>query len=271
MRRSLSLRPFDAPARAASIARNLLAEPDRAARWRATRDALWALLEPLVPVGGSVVVVGAGNTDDVPLTARGARRREPRALRSAVTVIEHDVTAGAADAIARAAARGRVPDRPLVPGAPLPGAPYDLVIGDLFYSQLLYPPLVDLDVPAARRHAFLERYGDRLTRAVVARLHASAPYRPVVHLHDPLAWWPGHRQSVSLHAILALAQRDLAGALRLAATGEGPRECDPRCALAQLRIPVRHTALWRWPFAPDADYLVCATVAGSPPAPALRS
>jgi hypothetical protein len=47
--------------------------------------------------------------------------------------------------------------------------------------------------------------------------------------------------------------------------GRGPRESDPRAALAHFAIPMRATALWRWPFAPDTDYLVCATVAGPIP------
>ena len=185
-------------------------------------------------------------------------------------MIEHDLTDGAADAVARAAALGAVPDPLEVRESPLPGGPYDLVVGDLLYSQLLYPALLDLGVPAARRRAFLQRYGDRLTRAVVARLHTSAPNRPVVHLHDPLAWSPGHRQTVSLRDILALAQRDPAAALRLAAEGEGPRECDPRCALARFRIPIHRTEMWRWAFAGDTDYLVCASVAGDVPGRAAR-
>ena len=65
-------------------------------------------------------------------------------------MIEHDITHGVADRIAIAAAHAQVPPAATITEAPLRGAPYDLVIGDLLYSQLLYPALVDLDVPAAR-------------------------------------------------------------------------------------------------------------------------
>ena len=53
---------------------------------------------------------------------------------------------------------------------PLPGAPYDLIVGDLFYSQLLYPALVDLGVDSDRRAEALVRHAPPLTRAVVSRL-----------------------------------------------------------------------------------------------------
>jgi hypothetical protein len=240
-----------------------------------------------------VAIVGAGNGDDLPLrpiagragsvtlidldprAARGARRRLGRAERPKVDVIGHDITEGAADAIVLAArvdreaigAAGR-PDparksaresRP-PPGAPhpLPGAPYDLVIGDLFYSQLLYPALVDLGVDPNRRAETLRRHAPSLTHTAVARLHASAPR--VVHIHDPIAWWDGHEQPVALEEILAAAagQGPDAG-LALAARGVGPRESDPRAAIADLGLFPTASALWRWPFAPGVDYLACAT------------
>src|SRR5262249_25706374 len=134
--------------------------------------------------------------------ARGARRRQRRRERRKVEVVGHDVTEGAADAIALAAVRGEAPERVVVPEGPLPGAPYDLVIGDLLSSHLLYRALLDLGVEERRRAAFLGRYGPALTRSVVARLHPSAP--PVVHVHAPLAWWPGHDQPVELAQILRL-------------------------------------------------------------------
>ncbi|MFT3865506.1 MAG: hypothetical protein QM729_14640 [Solirubrobacterales bacterium] len=230
-------------------------------------------------------IVGAGNGDDLPLrritrraasvtlididplAARGARRRLGRAERREVEVIVHDVTEGAADAIALAAvddpgedvARGASGQ---VGPAPLPGAPYDLVLGDLFYSQLLYPALLDLGVEPALRDATLAGRGPSLTRAVVARLHASAPR--VVHLHDPLAWWDGHEQPFALDEILDLAATEGAdAALALAARGNGPHESDPRAALDDLGLSPAATALWRWPFAPGVDYLACATLVKS--------
>jgi hypothetical protein len=266
-----------APATIANTSRNAGAETDRHARWAPARDALWQLLQPLLSPDGRVAVLGAGNGDDLPLdriahgarhvslldldvpAARGARRRQPRRLRRHIQVIEHDVTNGAADKIAVATARGEVPAAPVIPESPLPGAPYDLVIGDLLYSQLLYPALVDLDIPTARTTAVLARYSPMLTRSVVARLHVSAPHGDVVHIHDPIAWWPGHSQPVALSQILAIADLNPEAAARLAARGTGPRDSDPRAALAAFAIPTHATAMWRWPFAKDVDYLACAT------------
>jgi hypothetical protein len=235
-----------------------------------------------------------------PIAVRAGRRRLPRAERAKVEVIGHDLTAGAADRIALAAladarvAPSAVDLRHPSPNAvdlshlyrrvdlshlyrrlgrprsgaaaePLPGAPFDLVIGDLFYSQLLYPALLDLGVEAERREAVLAEHAPSLTRAAVARLHASAPR--VVHVHDPLAWWDGHEQPVSLDEVLDRAASDgPETALSLAARGNGPQESDPRAALADLGLAPAATALWRWPFSDGVDYLACATlVAGGPP------
>ncbi len=283
------LRARQAPVRSANAGRNLLASGAPARRWKTVGDELWRLIDPLVGPSARVAVIGAGNGHDLPLTRlaaraarvtlididrralRRARRRLSPMLRRKLHVVEHDVTAGGADAIIRAGARGRVPDPVLVTEAPIPGAPYDLVIGDLFYSQLLYPAMLDLGVPESRRRSVLDRYGPILVRGVVARLHASAPYGRVVHLHDPLGWWPGHVQPVSLPEILDAARRDPDQALRLIARGCGPRDADPRAAVRHFAIPVRATALWRWPFSNDTDYLVCATVAGAPLRPTVGS
>ena len=277
--RILAAERLRAPATQANTARNARAEYDRHARWAPAREALWRFLDVHLPDGARVAIVGAGYCDDLPLeriaaragevtlmdldkrAIRAARRRQPRPLRGRIDVVEHDVTGGAANGIAIAAAADQVPE-PVVSEAPVPGAPYDLVIGDLLYSQLLYPALVDLGVPAARTSAFLARYAPRLTRSVVARLHVSAPGGLVLHVHDPIAWWPGHPQPVTLEQILTTAERDPVAALALAAQGQGPRDSDPRAALSGFAIPVRATAMWRWPFAAGVDYLACATLAG---------
>jgi hypothetical protein len=290
-----------APARVANASRNANAGRDRRRRWEPARDALWDFVAPVLDDGARVAVVGAGNGDTVPLrriareadgvalididprAADGARRRLPRAGRRKTEVIGHDVTAGAADAIVlsvlhdpdatpggeRAASDAgdlghlnRRSDRPLprATGDPLPGAPYDLVIGDLFYSQLLYPALLDLGVDGERIDAAIAAHGPPLTRAAVARLHASAPL--AVHVHDPLAWWDGHEQPVSLEEVLGRADGEGAeAALALAARGSGPRESDPRAPLADLGLTPVATALWRWPFREGVDYLACATLA----------
>ncbi|MBS1883849.1 MAG: hypothetical protein JSS97_12950 [Actinobacteria bacterium] len=270
---------MQAPSRVANASRNAQAGRDRRRRWAAARGALWGFLAPALDDGARVAIVGAGNGDDLPLrriarrasevalididprAAEGARRRLGRAERRKVEVIGHDVTRGAADAVVRAALTddaGRTLHS-LPPRDPLPGAPYDLLVGDLFYSQLLYPALVDLGVDADRREATLAAHGPSLTQAVLARLHASAPR--VVHVHDPLAWWDGHEQPVALADILAAASDGPAAALALAARGEGPHESDPRAALASLGISPTATAFWRWPFATGVDYLACATLA----------
>ena len=271
-----------APVRSANAARNLQASRARARRWAPARDELWRLVDPLIGPSTRVAVIGAGNGDDLPLARLAARaaqvtlididRRAPRrarrrlasTLRRRVSIVEHDVTAGAADAVIRAAVGGQVADPVLMTEAPLPGAPYDLVIGDLLYSQLLYPALLDLGVPDPFRRSVLDRCGPVLVRGVVARLHASAPYGRVAHLHDPLGWWPGHEQPGALSEILGAAHRDVGRALGLIARGRGPRDADPRGAVRHFAIPVRATELWGWPFADDTDYLVCATVAGAP-------
>ncbi len=275
---ALAAQRLRAPATIANTARNARAEIDRHDRWAPARDAFWELVRRHLNHGARVAVLGAGNCDDLPLdriadqsrevtlidldahAVRGARRRQSRRLRQRIGVLEHDVTNGAADAITTAATRAAVPVAPVVPESPLPGSPYDLVIGDLLYSQTLYPALVDLGIPAARTAAFLARYAPVLTRSIVARLQISAPSGTVLHVHDPLAWWPGHPQPVALNQILAIAELNPQAAVRLAARGRGPHHSDPRAALTQFAIPIHETALWRWPFAAHVDYLVCATV-----------
>lgn len=277
--RTLHDRRLRAPVAVANVARNARGEPDRAARWRVARDALWGLVDSHLAPDARVAVVGAGNADDLPLTrladragrvvlfdlddtaARQARRREPRALRRRIDVSRIDITGGAADAIVLSAVSEEVPWFPVVPESPLPGSPYDLVIGDLLYSQLLFPALSDAGLPSIRIDSFLRRYGPPLTRGVVARLHASAPGGQVLHIHDPLAWQPDRRQPFSLRDVLALATINSDAALRLAHTGSGPTYADPRIALKAFDLPVLEARLWGWPFANDIDYLVSAVLA----------
>jgi len=133
---------------------------------------------------------------------------------------------------------------------------YDVIIADLLYTQLLFPALLDAGLPGPVVGAALNERGTQLTRLAVQRLHASAPQGTVVHLHDLLAWWPGHSQPYTLDALVALAGRDQAAALRLVDGGRAPRGADPRPALRALGAEIVQTALWRWPFSPDVDYLV---------------
>jgi hypothetical protein len=270
------LRPHGA-ATLANLRRNAGADPGRSQRWRPARDALWEMLAAIVGDGARVAVVGAGNADDLPLTrlaarcgsldlldldagaARRAIRGERPAVRSRLRAVRADVTGGAADRIVQAALVRGEPERPLAPPSPLPGAPYDAIVGDLLYSQLLYPGLLDAGLAQDAIGDCLQRHGQQLTDSVVARLHASAPRGVVLHVHDPLAWWDGHEQPVTLGEILA--EQDSEQALALVARGTPPTGCDPRLSLATLGREARQTRLWHWPFQAGVDYLVCATLA----------
>lgn len=268
--------PLTVPAQAANIARNADASGSRALRWRSTRSALWHLLDRHVAAGAVVAVVGAGNTHDIPLRRlcrrarrvdlidldaaalnRAGRRRLPS---KSVRSITEDVTLGSADTITRAAASGERPNVPQLARRPVGEAPYDVVIGDLVYSQLLYPGLADAGLPGPAIDNVLLQNGQALTDAVVARLHASTRGGLVIHLHDLLAWWPGHTQPFTLDQILNLAEHDPHAALTLAQGANVPYGCDPRAASKRLGGDVLDTAFWRWPFAPSVDYLIVATV-----------
>jgi hypothetical protein len=269
MRRPPLLSP-EPTVRGAQLRRNGRAQRDRAARWRPARDATWALIADAVPAGGRIALVGAGNGDDLPLTrlaeraaqidlvdidggaAAGAIRREPRALRRRLRVLESDVTGGAADAIVRAALRDAVPALAPVPRGPIGDGGYDLVVADLLYTQLLYPALLDAGIEPDGRARFLDDFGPGLTAGVVARLHASTgPAGAVAHLHDVAGWWAGRTQPATVAQVLAGGPDALAGwGLRQ------PRGCDPAPAIARLGLRPRRRALWRWPFADGVDYLV---------------
>jgi hypothetical protein len=266
---------------AANIARNARAERDRLARWRSVRDHAWAFVDPYLPEGGRVAVVGAGKAHTLPLTrlaaragsvdlldvdpvsARQARRRTGRRLRRRIRVHEHDVTLGAAQRVLESTVARRTLPVSTPEPTPLPGAPYDLVVGDLFYSQLLYPGLHDAGVPDTWIGPALRTHGQPLTDLAVARLHASVvPGGHVVHLHDPIAWVPARRQPVTLEAILAAPSAD--AALATIARGVQASSGNVRAAVRGRPDPVVAEAWWRWPFATGADYLVWAMASRRP-------
>jgi hypothetical protein len=270
--------PARGPASRANKQRNARAGAARFERWRPARDALWALLDPYVGAGARVAVVGAGNGHDVPLArlaeraarvdlidldaraARGARARMPADRRDRVVVLRQDVTDGIADELVHAATRGQLPAPREAPTEPLGAGGYDVVVGDLLYSQLLYPALRDSPLQPERIGVVLARVDRPLVTSVVRRLHASAPGGVVVHVHDPLGWWAGHPQRVTLEEILEAAAVDTDSALALIARGHGPSACDPRAISLELGCEPAATALWRWPFQEGVEYLVCATV-----------
>jgi hypothetical protein len=121
--RVLAAERVGAPAASANRARNARAELGRHGRWAPARDAIWRMLDPEPTDGATVAIGGAGNGDTVPLARiaarasrvtlidldaeaiRAARRHQPRRLRRRTEVIEHDITAGCADALATAAQR----------------------------------------------------------------------------------------------------------------------------------------------------------------------
>jgi len=248
----------------------------RRRRWRPVRAVAWDFLDVHVAPGARVAVAGAGNADDLPLRrlVRRAARVElhdldaaalARARRSAAGVrggtmrtTVGDLTEGAADVIVAAAPAA--PAELVLPAAPLPGAPYDVVIADLVLTQLLYPALRRRGLDGGQIDGVLLRDGQRLTDAVVARLHASAPAGRVVILHDLLGWWDGHPQPFALDDLLREAARDPAAAVRRARTGSLPYGADPWVATRRAGARVVDTRLWRWPFAQGADYLVCGLV-----------
>lgn len=266
------------PATAANIARNALgADGERARRWASARESAWCLLERHVGTDARVAVLGAGNGHDLPLerlaaraaeldlfdldlgALRRARRHCAPDLRGSIRIRRCDVTDGAADRVAQAVGSRRPPPARKPKTRPLGKGGYDVVIGDLLYSQLLYPALLDAGVSPARTRKAVDDHGQDLTDAVVSRMHVSAAKGGrVIHLHDVVGWWDGHRQPASLEEIVA--QDRLDDALRLVSACRQPRGADPALSDQRLGTQTIETAIWEWPFAPHARYLVRATV-----------
>jgi hypothetical protein len=266
------------PATAANVARNALgADCARSRRWASARESAWRLLERYVWPDARVAVIGAGNGHDLPLELLaekaaqvdlfdldlGALRRARRGCapqsRGSIWIHRCDVTEGAADGIAQAVWLRRSPPVRKPTTRPLGKGGYDVVIGDLLYSQLLYPALLDTGVSLARTRRAVDDHGQDLTDAVVSRMHASAATDGrVIHLHDVVGWWDGQRQPASLGEILA--QERLEDALRLISSCRQPLGADPALSTQRFGTRTIDTAIWEWPFAPDARYLVRATV-----------
>ena len=158
--------------------------------------------------------------------------------------MRQDVTAGIADELVRVAVGGDLPAPREAPLEPVGSGDYDVVIGDLVYSQLLYPALRDSPLQPERVGVVLARIDRPLVTSVVRRLHLSAPGGVVVHVHDPLGWWAGHPQRVTLEEILEAAATDTDAALALVARGHGPSACDPRAIARRVGMRARrHGAL----------------------------
>jgi hypothetical protein len=264
-------------ARDANATNNAMHQDLRLERWSPVRDSLWAVVDPLLETGASVALVGAGSCDDVPL-ARIAERAcridlldfDPsstdRALtrldasgRDRVTVRTEDVTGGCADTVLRAVRDdGPLPEALPLPYGPLGDGGYDLVVGDMLYTQLLHSGLIALKVFGERQHELMRRYDPHFTNALVQRIQSSlAPRGHAVHVHDVACWSDGHEQPLTLDEVLGdpfwtwtrLRRHDA---------------CDPHLMLGKLGADVVDSAWWRWPFEPNKHFLVRATVARAP-------
>lgn len=263
----------DRSALAANARRNAAGGRRRAWRWRSTRDAAWTLLSRHVHAGAAVAVIGAGNGHDLPLRRLGQRagrldlidldaravaatRRRLRLGGVRAEAVVEDVTGGAADLVLKAAFAQRVVRSPYPFAETVGRPPYDVVVADQFLSQLLYPALSDAGLSHGATDAVLRTHGQLLTNAVVGAMVASAPGGLVVCVEDVLGWWVGREQPFSIEEALAADDP-----LELIARGKPARGCDGRLALSAAGTEVIDRALWRWPFAPGTDYLVCATVA----------
>lgn len=242
--------------------------------WTGVRDALWGLVDDFVAPGARVLLVGAGNADDLPLTRIAARaaevvlvdvdadachdavRRTQRLRHDMVRVVHEDVTEGLADAVLVAAAGGCSPSRMVGGGSvrPVAGGGFDLAIGGLLYTQLLQAGLAELRLPALQERSIMERWEPVLTAALVRRLHASVSGGRVAHIHDLACWSPAHEQEVTLEWVLEDPMRR-ARKLRRQDTS------DPMRAVAHSGLVIERSAWWTWPASSVHRYLVRGIVA----------
>jgi hypothetical protein len=264
----------DTIALGANATNNAMHQELRLERWTVVRDALWAVIAPLLADGGRVALVGGGSCDDVPLvriveragrvdlidfdTSSTSRAidRLPVDQRDRVTVVEHDVTGGSADVVLRAVRD----DSPLPYALPIPydalgTGDYDLVVGDMLYTQLLHAGLLALHVHGERQHELMARYDPPLVNGLVQRIQASlAPHGHAVHVHDVACWASGHDQPLTLDEVLKDPFWTWSKLRRHDA-------CDPHLVLGTLGADVVDSHWWGWPFEPNKQFLVRATVA----------
>lgn len=264
----------DAIARGANSANNAMYQELRLERWTDVRDQLWRLVDPLLGPGARVALVGGGSCDDVPLlrileraaavdlldfdpaATQRALRRVPDDARARVRVEQVDVTAGCADQVLRAVRDDTaLPEALPLPYGPLGSGDYDLVVGDMLYTQLLHAGLIALGVFGERQHELMRRYDPHFTNSLVQRIQASLrPGGHAIHVHDLACWADGHEQPVTIEEVLEDPFWTWTQLLR-------HDNCDPHLALGRLGADIVDSAWWRWPFEPSKTFLVRATVA----------
>ncbi|MBC7645298.1 MAG: class I SAM-dependent methyltransferase [Thermoleophilia bacterium] len=246
----------------------------RLKRWAGVRDELWQLIAPYLEADARVLIVGAGNGDDLPLRRIAARTRElvladidraaaeraqqrlARRMRSRVTFQDEDMTAGGAQAIVTALTGGAAAPATLeLPDGVIAGGGFDLVLGDMLYTQLLQPALIKLQLTASDRTKYMRRYDPQLTTSLVQRLQRSTSASGVaIHVHDLACWSATHTQPMPLDEALLNADTNWARLMRHDA-------CDPQLTLERLAVRTIDRAWWRWPFEPNKQFLVRACVA----------
>lgn len=275
---------------AANRRNNEMHQELRLERWTSARDALWQVIDPLLADGARVALVGAGSCDDVPLvrilgraalvdlvdfdlgSMQRALARAPAHGCERLRAVEHDVTGGSADLVLAALRDGTsLPEALPLPHGALGDGSYDLVVGDVLYTQLLHAGLISLGVVGERQHEVMRRYDPHLVTALVSRIQASlAPGGHAVHVHDVACWSESHTQPIELEEALADPVRNWSRLQRHDA-------CDPHLVLARMGVEVVRSAWWEWPFEPNKRFLVRASVAragvgaGSPSGTIFRS
>lgn len=253
-----------------------MCQPARFGRWQKVRDSVWRLVRAKLTPNSRVAIVGAGSCDDIPLMriSRHAacidlidfdHTAVDRALKRAkyashITPEIVDVTEGCADRILDAIAKGKsLPNALALPHKPFSGAPYDLIIGDMLYTQLLHPGLLKLDVEGPKQHMLMRRYDPHLTRSLVLRIQRSlATGGYAMHIHDVACWTNNQPQPIPLERALTTPD------LTYKSLNRHDR-CDPHLILPMLNAEIIEHAWWSWPFEPNKSFLVRASVATNPP------
>ncbi|MEO6866957.1 MAG: hypothetical protein ABI200_02950 [Gaiellales bacterium] len=259
--------------RASNARNNAMHQALRLERWQPVRSALWKLVEPLIDATARVAIVGAGSCDDVPLTRMAEhaahvdlidfdRSSTDRAIgrldadqRARVGVIELDVTGGSADLVLRAARdNASLPEALPIPYGPLADEPYDLVIGDMIYTQLLHAGLLELGIVGKRQRELMRRYDRPLVHGLVQRIEASlGTGGHGIHIHDLACWASGHKQPCSFDEAVADPDHRWTELRR-------HDNCDPHLVLEGIGARIVDQVWWPWEFEPNKQFLVRATV-----------